>query len=140
MEEAMQVENGLKQFADSWLSHGAKVKGFAGLFFNRFVVIMADEEATGVSGCSTDSSVRVIKQIEQQFNVHMFDRQALAFAVNDSIRVIPLAQLQSAVYDNTITYETLYFNNLVQTKAELDTKWLIPLKESWLAKRVVVSQ
>ena len=136
MEEAVQVENLLKQFAASWLSHGAKVKGFAQLFFNRFIIIMADEEATGVSGCSTDSSVRLIKQIEQQFNVNMFDRQTLAFAVNESIQVIPLAQLQSAIDDNIITHETLYFNNLVQTKAEWETKWLIPLKDSWLAKRV----
>jgi hypothetical protein len=37
---------------------------------------MADETATGVSGCSTDSSVRLIKEIEKIFGVNMFDRMA----------------------------------------------------------------
>jgi hypothetical protein len=49
------------------------------LFFGQFIILMADEKATGVSGCSTDSSVRLIKDIEQRFGVNMFDRTTLAF-------------------------------------------------------------
>jgi hypothetical protein len=30
---------------------------------------------------------------------------------------------------------TLYFNNTILTKAELETKWIIPLKDSWLASK-----
>src|ERR1700759_2402073 len=68
LEEATQIDSTLRQFADSWKSHGDDVKGFAKLQFNQFVIIIADETQAGVSGCSTDSSVRIIKQIEQQFN------------------------------------------------------------------------
>ena len=71
--EALQIEEMINQFAQSWLSHGVPVKGAAYLFFGQFVVLMADETATGVSGCSTDSSVRLIKEIEKTFGVNMFD-------------------------------------------------------------------
>lgn len=138
LEESMQIDNLLKQFAGSWLSHGAKVKGYAQLFFGQFVVILADEAATGVSGCSTDSSVRLIKQIEQQFSVNMFDRQSLAFVIDDAVQLISLPQVQQALDNNRISADTIYFNNLVQTKAELETKWLILLKESWLSKRITL--
>jgi hypothetical protein len=100
---------------------------------------MADERATGVSGCSTDSSVRLIKQIEQLFNVNMFDRQMLTFQVKDKVQMLPLSQLQYAINNNFISPDTLYFNNLVQTKEELESKWQIPVKDSWLAKRVSLS-
>ena len=139
-EESMQVNNLLKQFAGSWLSHGAKVKAYGQLFFGQFVVLMADEAATGVSGCSTDSSVRLIKQIEQQFSVNMFDRQLLAFVINDAVQLVPLPQVQQALDTNTISADTTYFNNLVQTKSELETKWLIPIKESWLSKRIPIAK
>jgi hypothetical protein len=76
--EALQIEEMINQFANNWLSHGTPVKGAAYLFFGQFVVLMADETATGVSGCSTDSSVRLIKDIEKIFGVNMFDRMALA--------------------------------------------------------------
>jgi hypothetical protein len=36
--------------------------------------------------------------------------------------------------------ETVYFNNTVQTKKALLGQWMIPLKESWLARRMKVSQ
>src|SRR5436190_11481296 len=67
--EAFEIEGILNNFVTSWNSHGTPVKGYANLFYDQFIVLMADETATGVSGCSTDSSVRVIKQIEQEFTV-----------------------------------------------------------------------
>jgi hypothetical protein len=136
LSEALHVEDLLNNFIANWNSHGAPVKGYGNLFFGQFIVLMADERATGVSGCSTDSSVRLIKQIEELFKVNMFDRQMLAFMVKDKVQMLPLAQLQYAVDNNFISADTLYFNNLVQTKEELENKWLIPVKDSWLAKRV----
>jgi hypothetical protein len=139
MSEALHIEDLLNNFAANWQSHGAPVKGYANLFFGQFIVLMADERATGVSGCSTDSSVRLIKQIEELFKVNMFDRTTLAFLVKDKVQMLPLAQLQYAINNNFITQDTIYFNNLVQTKEELENKWLISVKDSWLAKRVTLS-
>jgi hypothetical protein len=134
--EALEMEDILKDFAAGWKSHGEPVKGFANLFFGRFIVLIADETATGVSGCSTDSSVHLIKAIEEKYKVQMFDRQNLAFIVKDKIEVIPLSQLEYAVENNFINAGTLYFNNTVLTKKEMIEKWIIPAKESWLTKRV----
>lgn len=139
MSEALHIEELLNNFAANWQSHGAPVKGYGNLFYGQFVVLMADERATGVSGCSTDSSVRLIKQIEQLFNVNMFDRQMLSFLVKDKVQMLPLSQLQYAINNNFISPDTHYFNNLVQTKEELENNWLIPVKDSWLAKRVSLS-
>src|SRR5476651_2331251 len=72
--EVMEIQNMLKGFLESWNTHGTPVKGYANVFFNQFIVIMADETAAGVSGCSTDSSVRVMKQVEEQYKVDMFNR------------------------------------------------------------------
>jgi hypothetical protein len=134
--EALAIEDMLKAFTDQWKSHGTPVKGAAYLLFGQFVVLMADETATGVSGCSTDSSVRLIKEIEQQYGVNMFDRTTLAFIIKDKVQLLPLSQVQYAVDNGFITPGTLYFNNLVQTKEELENSWIIPVKDSWLAKRL----
>jgi hypothetical protein len=133
--EALQIEGLLEDFVSNWNSHGAPVKGYANLLFGQFVVIIADETATGVSGCSTDSSVRVIKEIEQLFRVNMFDRQMLAFVRNEKVELIPIAQFSYAMENGLITPETPYFNNLVTTKEGLLNNWIVPVKSSWLAKR-----
>ena len=133
--EALEIEELLEKFTGSWNSHGAKVTGFANLFFGQFIIMMADETATGVSGCSTDSSVRLIKSIEQDYNVHLFDRQNLAFVIKERIQMLPMQQLNYAIENNFITADTPYFNNTVQTKGKLLNNWIIPVKDSWLAKR-----
>ena len=134
--EALQIEDLLNHFVENWKSHGTPVKGFGTLFFGQFIILMADERATGVSGCSTDSSVRLIKEIEQLYKVSMFDRQNLAFIIKDKIELLPLGQLQYAFDNGFVKADTIYINNLVQTKEELENNWLIPVKESWLAKRI----
>lgn len=139
MQEAFQIEDILNAFIASWNSHGTPVKGYANLFFGRFIIFMADETATGVSGCSTDSSVRVVKQIEEMFKVNMFDRQMLTFLIKDRVQQLPLSQLNYGMENGFITADTLYFNNLAATKKDLLNNWIIPVKDSWLAARLKVS-
>ena len=134
--EALSMEPLLEEFVKKWNSHGAPVKGFANLIFGQFIIIMADETATGVSGCSTDSSVRLIKQIESIYKVNLFDRQTLAFYAKENIELLPLSQVKYAMENGFLTPKTLFFNNLVSTKDELLNKWIVPIKESWLAKKL----
>lgn len=134
--EALQIEEMLEEFIANWTSHGAPVKGYANIFFGQFIVMMADETATTVGGCSTDSSVRLIKEIEQRYNVQLFDRQTLAFVVKEKIQLLPLSQINYAMGNEFINADTLYFNNTVLTKKELLSNWIIPIKQSWLAKRI----
>lgn len=134
LNEAFQIEDLLKAFVKNWNSHGIPVKGYANLFFGQFIVLIADETGHGVSGCSTDSSVRVIKDIEKMFNVNLFDRLLLGFLVKERVQIIPMPQLAYALENNFIEPSCLYFNNTVQTLAQLKKDWLVPVRNSWLAK------
>jgi hypothetical protein len=134
--EALQIEDLLNDLVKNWKAHGAPVKGYANLFFGQFIVLMADEVATGVSGCSIDSSVRVIQQIEKKFDVEMFNWQNLGFIVKDKVEIIPRQQFNYAFENNSITEQTLFFNNVVTTKKELENNWIIPTKESWLKTKI----
>jgi hypothetical protein len=134
-EEAAQIRGLLDSFTQSWTSHGTPVKGFATISHNQFIILMADETASGVSGCSTDSSVHLIKQIEKQTGAQLFDRLNLAFYINDQVELIPLPQITQALQTGLIHAETLYFDNTIQCKEELETRWLTPLKNSWLGTR-----
>jgi hypothetical protein len=140
LNEAFEIEELLKEFTTQWKSHGTPVKGEAHLFFGQFIILIADETATGVSGCSTDSSVHLIKEIEKKYSVNMFDRTSLAFVVKEKVQLLPLSQLQYAIENGFINIETFYFNNLVQTKEELETKWIVPVKNSWLNSKISTSK
>ena len=134
--ETLELEKILEDFSKEWHSHGSAVKSYANLFFGQFIVLMADESHVKVGGCSTDSSLRFIKNIEEDFNVQLLDRQLLAFIIKEKIHLVPLAEVNYSIEDEFIKPDTLYFNNTILTKKELLTHWIIPVKDSWLAQRI----
>ena len=136
MSEVFEIETMFENFVSNWKSHGALVKGYANLFYGQFVILMADETATTVGGCSTDSSVHLIKEVEQRFQVDMFNRQNLAFFIKEKVQLLPLAHLNHALENGFINGDTLYFNNLVATKKALQNEWLVPAKQTWLNRKL----
>jgi len=134
--EEREINEQLFHFYSQWQTHGAPVKGWAKLLFKQFVVVLADETEEMVSGCSTDSSVRVIKSIERQYDVNFFDRMMITFFVKNKAEMLPFSQVQYAIDKGYIGKDTFIFNNVVLTKKELLENWLVPLDKSWLAGRV----
>ncbi len=134
--EANEINEQLYQFYAQWQSHGDKVNGWAKLLFRQFIVVMADETDIMVSGCSTDSSVRIVKSIERQYDVNFFDRMMLTFLVNSKAEMLPFSQVQYAIDKGYINQDTPVFNNIVTTRKELEDNWLVPIKESWLSGKV----
>lgn len=134
LNEVFELEKTLAQFVAEWKSHGTMVKGYANLFFGRFIILMADESDVHVGGCSTDASTRMVKEIESKYRVNLFDRQLLAFYIKNKVEQIPLSQLQYAIDNGFITKDTLYFNNTVLTKKDLEDCWITPAANTWLKR------
>ena len=131
--EAISIRGKINQFVQQWVAHSDKVKGFGDLYHNRFVVLFADEEQVGVSGCSIDSSVKFIKQLGQEYQVDFFDRFNIAYSVNEGVNSLPKMEFEAEISNGNVTPETLVFNNLVSSKAEFEKQWHVPMKESWHA-------
>jgi len=137
--EALEIEEMLDNFCKEWLSHGSALKGYAKLFFGQFIVLMVDETHVKMGGCSTDESLKFIKDLEHDYHVQLLDRQLLAFIIKEKIQLLPLEQVNYSIENDFINGDTLYFNNTILTKKELLNNWIIPVKESWLAQRIPAS-
>jgi hypothetical protein len=84
--------------------------------------------------------MRVIKSIERQYDVNMFDRLMLTFLVKGKAEMLPLNQVSYALEKGYISMETPLFNNVITTKKDLMASWLVPIKDSWLATRLNLAQ
>jgi hypothetical protein len=131
-DEVKDIEVKIKQFVSSWTSHKEGVAGHGSLLYDRFVVLMANEDETGVSGCSLDSSVHFIKSIEKESGTNFFDRWNIAYKKDAEVLSCSLTEFGELVQSGEVNDDTIVFNNLVQSKNEFETKWQIPYKESWL--------
>jgi hypothetical protein len=134
-DEVWEISDILENFVDRWQSHSRDVSGFGSLYYRRFLILMADENTCDVSGCSIDSSVKLIKELEEAYDLDFFDRMKVCYKItNDLIGSFPFNKLNEMIENGKINDETIVFNNLVATKQELETNWAIPLKDSAFAK------
>lgn len=127
------ISETLSTFTHDWVAHGNPLKTSFKVFYDQFIVLAADESFTEASGCSIDGSVRVIKQIDQQYQLNLFDRTKVAFK-KGLVEVLDIKDLSKAHTEGVWQGDTLVFNNVVTVKGELETKWILPANQTWLKR------
>jgi hypothetical protein len=136
--EQKEINEQLYHFYAQWVSHGAPVKGWAKVVFNQFIVVIADDTTDRICGSATDAMMRLMKSLEKQYEVNLFDRLMITFLLKDKPEMLPFNQVGYALEKGYINESTLLFNNsAVTNKKQLFESWLIPLKESWLGERAL---
>ncbi len=128
------IAEDLTLFCNGWSAHGAGLKSSFQILHGRFIIISVDEGYNMATGCSIDSSVNQIKQIEQKFGLNFMDRTQVAFFIDDTLHIEALSNIKSKVNDGLISAETKTFNNLVQTVGDFNAGWMVPVSNSWLKR------
>ena len=118
-------------FIEEWTRHGAALKGSFSLKYNRFLVLAVDESFANASGCSIDASVRFVKQMETLFSVDLMNKLNVTYKEGHTIRLVNLSAFQEFAKVQKITSDTIVFNNMVETKGDLETLWEVPVQRSW---------
>lgn len=136
-EEVAEIKKYGDNFIAQWAAHGSDLQASFEVFYNRFIVLFADESQVKASGCSIDSSVRFIKEIEKNYQLDLFDRLNLTYKIESEIKSMRMADFQEALNSNQFSENTIVFNNLIQTKVEFDAKWEVPVKDSWHANLIM---
>ena len=133
-EEVKQIQEKLDVFTSQWLAHGHELLALAEIRYNQFIIISVDEQQVGATGCSIDKSVNLMKQIEQELNINLFNRFALAYRDREGIQTVNRNDFEKLIETKIITPETIVFNNLVTTRKELATNWEVAFRNSWHAQ------
>jgi hypothetical protein len=132
--EKSTISDTLTAFTHSWVAHGNPLKTSFSILYDQFIVLAADENFNEASGCSIDSSVRVIRQLDQQFSLGLFDRTKIGFLRDEQVEMIPLDELPKALGEGRWQENSMFFNNVLSTKGQLTSGWIIPANQTWLKR------
>ena len=120
-------------FLSEWLSHGQKMHAGFKVLHNFFLIFSVDQTAVPPGGCSIDKSVRFVIEAGNKYGIDVTDRLQVAFKNNKGeIEVVHKNVFESLFREGKVSGNTEIFNNLIQTKEELEKEWLIPVSKSWL--------
>jgi hypothetical protein len=135
-DETEAVKTIAREFVSGWKAHGQPLRATADVLYDRFLIMMVDEDAAHASGCSIDTSVAFVRSLENRLNANFFDRLQLAYVTADgAVNTIHADRIAHAVELGEMNSDTIVFNNMVSSKAALMNEWRITLSQSWAASR-----
>jgi len=122
-------------FCKQWNTHGALMPTSFEIRFDQVIILAVDESQLGASGCSIDSSVRVLRDIENELDIDLLNQGKVSFIKSEGdLEVNPILGIKSKVTEGILQAETIVLNPVVNNKADLENNWKIKAKESWLGK------
>jgi hypothetical protein len=131
--DAASLMEDVDRFLDGWHAHGTPVIGARSLLADRFLAIAADEEASGVSGCSIDSLFRTLQGTEKRLGVSLLDNSLVHFRDPEGeIRSVPRAEFRQMTLTGEVDDSTPVFDTTVRSVGQLRSGgWEKRLADSW---------
>lgn len=130
--EAQLVRERLSRFCEGWNTHGNLMPTSFDLVEDQILVLAVDESSLGASGCSIDSSVRTLRELESLLDTNLTDQGKIGLKQpGGEMTVIPALGVKARVTAGEINPETAVINPLIRTKADLKNMWQ-PVRNSWL--------
>ncbi len=125
------IEIALQAFIENWAAHGTSLEASYQLKYNRFIIIAVNQEVQMATGCSIDTSVQFIQDLEQKYGVDLLDKMNVTFKLGEHVAHKPLIDFKKMAKDKAVTENTIVFNNLVNNIAEYNESWEVPAIDSW---------
>ena len=122
-EEILFLNSELKTFVAQWAAHGSQLFGDHLVFQKRFIILCVDESQSNASGCSIDSSVRVIKALGKELSVDFFSRMNVYIEKDGLIKYVHISEVKE-------NKGWKIFNPMITNLKELRENWFIPVELS----------
>lgn len=128
------ITNRLKAFCNGWNTHGNGMPSSFEILDDQVLILAVDESNLGASGCSIDSSVKALRELENTLGINLTDQGKVSYkSTTGELKVAPALGIKSKVIEGEIEADTLVINPLIQRKEELGDVW-ISAGKTWLNK------
>jgi hypothetical protein len=123
----------LERFFSQWQSHGETVAGRWRVVDDRFLVVQRDPEGAEVSGCSIDSMIGQVKELERELGARLLDSSRIFFRAGDGkVESATRPEFKALVAAGKIGPDTEVFDTTVTRLSDLAPGiFSKPLRDSW---------
>jgi hypothetical protein len=128
------IRDRMKSFCEGWNTHGNLMPTSYEIVDSQILIMAVDESNLGASGCSIDSSVRTLRELENNLNINLTDQGKISLRrPTGELKVISALGVKSKVNSGEIDLETEVINPMIRIKSDLQNLWQ-PVQNSWLNK------
>lgn len=134
--EEKDIYTKISEFLEEWTAHGNPLTSSIKIEYNQFIIISVDENIEPASGCSLDNLNEFMRNLNQEYQLGLFDRMKACFIENCKVKTMPLQEFRKAVKSQQLSMDIQVFDFSKSNLREFSTGFLLPLPKSW-AKNIL---
>ena len=129
--ESKVIAEKLYDFLATWAAHGKPLSSSFKIEKNQFIIVCVDEEKEAASGCSIDSLSGIMRELDQEFNLGLFDRMKASFVEDGEVKTMKLQEFRKGLKDGSISQDIEVFDFSKNSYIAFLSDFLLPLNKSW---------
>lgn len=129
--ESKAITEKLFDFLSTWQAHGKALSSSFKIEKNQFIIITVDEDVEPASGCSMDALNGIMREIDAEYNLGLFDRMKACYVENGEIKTMKLQDFRTLLKNGQISHDIEVFDFSKSTYVSFLSDFLLPLKRSW---------
>jgi len=129
--EIPEIEQKIKAFVENWKKDDENFKVSYQFLYNRFIVLIADDENATITNTDIDTSVSFILELQETYKVDLLDKMNVCFKQGEFVQYKELKDFKKLVKNRAVTAKTIIFDNLITNNHDFKNFWEIPIEESW---------
>lgn len=129
--ESKVIAEKLYDFLATWAAHGKPLSSSFKIEKNQFIIVCVDEEKEAASGCSIDSLSGIMRELDQEFNLGLFDGMKASFVEDGEVKTMKLQEFRKGLKDGSISQDIEVFDFSKNSYIAFLSDFLLPLNKSW---------
>ena len=129
--ELNEINDSISNFLKSWTAHGNELLSSYEIKYDRFIIIALNQFVQSASGCSIDSCIHFIQDLEKKYKIDLLDKMNVAFKQGEYVTYKSINEFKELIKNNSVSKKTIVFNNLVVDISDYLENWEIPAEKSW---------
>tara|TARA_R110002126_G_scaffold274972_1_gene420289 strand:+ start:30101 stop:30583 length:483 start_codon:yes stop_codon:yes gene_type:complete len=125
------IESAIKTFVDDWKKEDDDFKASYKFLYDRFIVLVADDEKSPLTNTAIDASVAFILKLQETYNVQLLDKMNVCFKQGEFVQYKELKDFKKLVKNKAVTAKTIIFDNLITNNHDFKNFWEITIEDSW---------
>ncbi|MGY5351616.1 ABC transporter ATPase [Wenyingzhuangia sp. IMCC45533] len=127
-----QIETKVSDFVEQWTANNTIKAGYT-IKYQRFIIIAIDNDKP-VTTSIIDELVSFIFKLQLEHQIELLDKLNVCFKQGEFVQYKDVKEFKKLIKSKSVNANTIVFNNLINTKEELESDWELPAEDTWYAR------
>ncbi|MDO6738342.1 ABC transporter ATPase [Wenyingzhuangia sp. 2_MG-2023] len=127
-----QIKTRVDDFVQQWTEINEIEAGYE-IKYQRFIII-AINPTKPITTHIIDELVSFIFKLQLDFDIELLDKLNVCFKQGEFVQYKDVKEFKKLIKNKSVNTNTIVFDNLINTKEELDSDWELPAEDTWYGR------